>query len=284
MPASNKASESQGVSAIATDIASVADAIFSLAKLLLIVIVLVLVWHNRSFFSAYLSQWLNTATHLGFLGISIDRQISAESSIAKIAERNSSKPDLPQINAAFARGAIVRATRNAPAVTGARILWVDGNPQNNSLEESILTDLGIEVHRTLNTKEALDVLPGLKPDLIISNVVRTGDEVLPLRNCPAYYFDVPTLVKESIVQLNTELSSGTTKATGFSMAEAISQVAPTYTDHLQPKIIFYSASAGGVVASQCARLVTNRVDLLLQGVVSALEEFRWSKLQNQTVQ
>jgi CheY-like chemotaxis protein len=276
--------ESQDISAVAASITSVVDSIFSLAKLAVIVVILIMVWDNRGFVSAYLTQWLNTATHVGIFGISIDRQISAENSITKIAERNNNNPDLPQINATYARGAIVRAAQNAPAIKGARILWVDGNPQNNSLEESILTDIGIQVSRASNTKEALALLPGLKPDLIISNVVRTGDEALPLHYCPAYYFDVPAGVKDNLGKLNVDLSSGATKATGFSLPEAISQVNPAYADHFQPKIIFYSASAGGIAVSQCARLVTNRVDLLLQGVVSALEEFRWSKLQDKSIQ
>jgi CheY-like chemotaxis protein len=269
---------------IAASITSVVDAVFSLAKLALVVVILIIVWDNRTFVGAYLTQWLNTTTHFAFLGISIDRQISAEQSIAKIAKQNSNNSSLPQINVAFARGAIVRASRNAPAMSGARILWVDGNPQNNALEESILNDMGIEITRASNTNGALSLLPGLKPDLIISNVVRQGDETYALHNCPAHYFDVPPRVTEDLGKLNADLIAGTTKLTGFSLAEAISKVAPDYTNHFQPKLIFYSASAGGISVSQCARMVTNRVDLLLQAVVSALEEFRWTRLQDTRMQ
>ena len=279
MPLTDGKSEAHGATALAASITSVVDAVFSLAKLALVVVVLIIVWDNRMFVGGYLSEWLNTATHVGIFGISVDRQISAENSITQITERNSNNPNLPQINAAFARGAILRASRNAPAITGARILWVDGNPQNNSLEESILTDIGIEVRRAANTKDALGLLPGFKPDLVISNVVREGDEAEPLHNCPAYYFEVPPGVNETLAKLNADLMAGKSKATGFSMAEAISKTASEYTNHLQPKLIYYSASTGGIAVSQCARLVTNRVDLLLQGVVSALEEFRWAKLQ-----
>jgi len=233
----------------------------------------------RSYVGPYLASWLQSATHVSVLGLSIDRP-AAELTITKIAARNAT--DLPSIDAAYARGAIVRALRNAPAIVGARILWVDGQPQNNQDEESILTDMGIEVRRATNTKDALSLLPGYLPDLIISNVVRDGDEHLVLKNCPAHYFEVPRGLSVSLAQLNAETMAGTGRATGFSMAEAISNIEAlsVYTDHLQPRLIFYSASNGGISTSQCARTVTNRADLLLQSVVSGLEEVRWNKLQN----
>jgi CheY-like chemotaxis protein len=278
MPAKEMKSEAQRATLIARSITSVVNAFFSLAKLALVTAILLIVWENRTFVGAYLKQWLNTATHVGFLGISVDRQLSAEKNINEISQRDSKKPELPQINTTYARGAIVRAARNAPAIVGARILWVDDHPDNNRLEEKVLNDIGIDVRRATSTKEALSLLPGLKPDLIISNIMRHGDETLPLHNCPAHYFEVPPGVSENLNSLNADLMAGKTKATGFSMAEAISEVAPEYTNHFQPKVIFYSASAGGISASQCARQVVNRVDLLLQDVVSALEEFRWMNL------
>jgi hypothetical protein len=225
----NEKSRTHGTAAVAEAIGSVVDVIFSLAKLGLIASILFIIWENRVFVGDYLSKWLNQATHVELWGVAIDRQLSAEKSIDEIAARNNKNVDLPQINTACALGAIVRASRNAPAMAGARILWVDGNPQNNAPEEGILNDIGIDVRRALTTKQAVDLLPGLNPDLIISNVWRDNDEAMPLSNCPARFFDSPYKTTASDAQtkkaeletLNAKVMAGTTKATGFTLAEAI---------------------------------------------------------------
>jgi CheY-like chemotaxis protein len=266
--------------ATATSITSIADALYSLVKLAIILLVIFVAFVNRGLIGPYMAEWLDTITHVeaSTHGLSLDRQASAEKAIDQISLRNDADPTSPRLNAAYARGAIARASRNAAAIAGARILWVDGHPENNKLEEGIFSDMGIDVRRALTTKEALTLIPDFAPDIIISNIVRSGDEQLPLQNCPAHYFEVPSGVATDLTQLNTDTMAGTGKATGFGMAEVISQRFPYYTDHAQPRIIFYSGSSGGVVANQCSRITTNRVDILLQNVVSALEEFRWPKL------
>jgi CheY-like chemotaxis protein len=232
----------------------------------------------HSYLGPYVVGWLDSATHVDVFGISIDRP-AAERSLTKIAERKDSA--LPGINLAYARGAVTRAIRNGSAIAGSHILWVDGHPDNNQDEANILNDIGIDVRRATNTKDALTILPSYQPDLIISNVVRDGDEHIALKNCPAHYFEVPAGLPIDLPELNSETMAGTGKATGFSMAEAISNIAAlaAYTDHDQPRIIFYSASNGGIAASQCARSVINRADLLLQSVISGIEELKWGKLQ-----
>jgi hypothetical protein len=88
-------------------------------------------------------------------------------------------------------------------------------------------------------------------------------------------------LKKSLEELNSDTMAGHGIAGGLSMAEAISKqfADNSYTNHDSPRIIFYSSSnGGGVVASQCARIATNRVDVLFQNLVSALEEIRWEKL------
>jgi hypothetical protein len=155
---------------------------------------------------------------------------------------------------------------------------VDGNPSNNAAEQRILEDLGIVVRRALNTTEALSTIASFQPDVIISNVVRDGDISEPLHNCPAHYFDVPNGVSLSLPAINEATISGHGRATGFAMAEEIYDRFPALANHEQPRIIFYSASNGSVVTSQCARVVTNRTDVLLQNVVSLLEELHWPSL------
>jgi hypothetical protein len=100
----------------------------------------------------------------------------------------------------------------------------------------------------------------------------------PLHNCPAHYFDVPNGVSLSLPAINEATISGHGRATGFAMAEEIYDRFPALANHEQPRIIFYSASNGSVVTSQCARVVTNRTDVLLQNVVSLLEELHWPSL------
>jgi hypothetical protein len=39
-------------------------------------------------------------------------------------------------------------------------------------------------------------------------------------------------------------------------------------------VILFTAASGGISASACARIVTNRYDVLLQSVIGALEELR----------
>jgi hypothetical protein len=236
---------------------------------------------------SYTITWLNGATHLGFLGVSIDRE-AAERDIDEIAKRARQGQTDYSINEDFARGGIVRAIQNAPAIYGGRILWVD-DPTRNKLEISILGAIGVDVFQAKDTKEALTYLPIIRPDLIISNIVRDEDQPLPLKNCPAHYFQVPIGLTIGLNELNSETMAGSRKEGGFSMAEAISNLDTSrieggYTDHIQPRIIYYSATNAGRVANQCARLVTNRADLLLQTVVSSLEALRWRRLEGAKVE
>jgi hypothetical protein len=278
---------------ITANIASIIEAMYSLIKLSILLIIIILIWINVDTVGPYAAIWANTITHLtaNWKGssISVERQISAENAIIQIAKetansiaqgskQNSDNTPTPTFNTVVARGAIIRASRNAPAIDGAHVLWVDGHPENNQLEEGILKDMGIEVRRASTTKEALSLLPGFAPDIIISNIAREGDEQFPLQNCPAHYFEVPPGVPVNLDTLNAEVMAGTGKSTGYGMAEAISRQFPFYADHAQPRIIYYSGINGGVSVSQCARISTNRRDILLQSVVSALEELRWTKL------
>ncbi|WP_316176321.1 hypothetical protein [Bradyrhizobium sp. SZCCHNRI1073] len=261
---------------LGSQIVSVVDALTALGKLFLVLAVLALLWTKREAVETYALHWLNSANKVGFLGLSVERQISAQQAVAEIA-----KDAAKVINLAFADGAIERAARNAPAIVGSRILWVDDHPTNNDPERDVLKALGIQVFRVKNTSEAIRFVPVLQPDLIITDVVRDGDQTLPLRKCPAHYFEMPRNVSGNLAELNSDLLQGKTRATGFSLPEAISEVDPSYTDHLTSRILFYSGSAGGRAASQCARLVTNRPDVLLHSIVSALEERNWEKLKQQ---
>jgi CheY-like chemotaxis protein len=257
-------------------------AVSALIRLSVLIVILTAAWMNRDVIAPFLDNFFSSATHVevGARGFTLDRQVSATRTIDEIVQRREKQGDgsVSGLNADYARGAIVRASRNAPAITGARILWVDGHPENNRLEESIFRDMGIDVRRALGTSEALRLLPGFSPDLIISNVIRPSDPQTPLSECPVHYFGVPNGVNSSLQQINSAANAGTGPTTGFAMAELIAKTSPEYVDPVRPRIIYYSASGGEILAAQCSRFVTNRVDVLLQGVVSALEELRWQKL------
>jgi CheY-like chemotaxis protein len=267
-----------GVVAASRAIKSMLEAVTEFGKLALIVVVLLFLWDNRAPVANYVAQWLGSANKVSLAGFSIERQLSAEKTIDEIKVSKGSLVD-----ADSARGAIARASRNAPSILGARVLWVDDTPDTNRLERQALDAIGIETFLAEDTREALVLLPRLHPDLIISDVIRDKDKAQPLKNCPAHYFQVPPGETEDLATFNKDLLDGHTKATGFSTAEAISStpLARDYTDRSNPRIIFYTSRAGIVAASQCGRVVTDRPDVLLHSVVSALEEIRSDKLKKQ---
>ena len=47
-----------------------------------------------------------------------------------------------------------------------------------------------------------------------------------------------------------------------------------FNDHQRPRIIFYTGSSGGKAWDACARIITNRPDVLLENVVWALASRR----------
>lgn len=211
-----------GVAAASQAAKSLLEALTEFGKLALVVLVLIFLWSNRAPVQNYAVQWLDSANKLGFLGWSIERQASAEEAVAKIAKDKSTLT-----NAKFAEGAIERAARNAPAIVGSRILWVDDHPSNNDLEREVLEALGIEVFPVKSNKEALTFLPVVRPDLVISDIGRDKEEALPLINCPAHYFAAPG--KGDLAAVNIQLMHGKTTDAGFSLPEAIATVDSRYT-------------------------------------------------------
>ncbi len=60
-------------------------------------------------------------------------------------------------------------------VVGAKILWVDDKPENNTFSRSALEALGIHFTRSTSTKDALEKLRLNNYDVIISDMVRNPD-------------------------------------------------------------------------------------------------------------
>jgi hypothetical protein len=72
-----------------------------------------------------------------------------------------------------------RAQRTADVLQGARILWVDDHPENNTIERDILYSFGMSVDIALSTKEAVSMLmekndSGQRYHVIISDMGREG--------------------------------------------------------------------------------------------------------------
>ncbi|MDA9464491.1 response regulator receiver protein [Bradyrhizobium sp. CCBAU 53415] len=276
-PAKASDSKPEGV-----DIPAALSSIAELLKAIVPVAILILIVWNWAFFAT----WLNSITH-GELpgGWKFDRAAAAEK-LAELDKQRGLQGQGLQVHREFdfrfANGALVRAERVYPALAGARVLWVDGRPSNNRLEEGILRDMGIDLQIALNTGEAINLARKYDFDLVISNLIREHDTSVPLDRCGAFYFAFPN--EELSQKFANDLGrfNAQTKESppaGFAMAEKFAQEFPNrFGDTQLPRIIFYTASSGGIATSRCGRIVTNRPDVLLQSVVSALEEFRWDRL------
>jgi hypothetical protein len=252
------------------DLSAAFSGVSELVKALGVLVVLLLIVANWSYFT----RWLDAITHFEGPGIKFDRAAVAQ----KIHDISLSRP----IDVRLAQGALVRAEIVWPALRNAQLLWVDGTPSNNVLERGILQDMGITVQLAPTTMAALDLARLAPFDLVISNMVRTNDVSVPLQRCHAAYFAFPSdnLSREydnDLTRFNAQLQIQ--PPAGFAMAEKFADAFPDLFGNTQvSRIIFYTAASGGIAASACSRIVTNRPDVLLQSVVSALEELRWEKL------
>jgi CheY-like chemotaxis protein len=70
-----------------------------------------------------------------------------------------------------------RATHNADVVVGARVLWVDDQPEGNVWEREAMDALGISVTTARSTDEADFFLKPGRVDVVISDMERPGEEM-----------------------------------------------------------------------------------------------------------
>jgi CheY-like chemotaxis protein len=71
--------------------------------------------------------------------------------------------------------AALPSPRSQRRLQGARILWVDDQPDNNRFERQALEALGIDIDISTSTEDALENIRRRSYDLIISDVWRPGD-------------------------------------------------------------------------------------------------------------
>jgi hypothetical protein len=121
---------------------------------------------------------------------------------------------------------------------------------------------------------------GERYDLIISNV-DGNPAVAPLTKCPVYFSQMPDSGPTSGTLADFNASQNNAPRQGFAFAEWLATNEATKKAYMEPqrlKLVFYSGSTGGIATTICARIITNYADILLQNVVSALEESRWTML------
>lgn len=257
------------------------DAATSLIKAILLVAITIFVFVNWGYFG----EWLQTMTHGEIAGLAkFDRSVAATSA-EKLANSpgKASSGDFNTVVDAIGQAALV-----APALQGARILWLDTHPDNNPLERRLLEQLGIHIQLAWTMEDAIRYIqiPDQTVDLVISSVYGPSSGVT-LKECPAYYFKFPYSDMEQkyggdLAKYNAYVQ--TSPQLGLAFAERLVKEQPKQFGVGQKRrIIFYSASNGGILADQCARIATNQWDVLVQSVVSALAELRADKLQGYTI-
>lgn len=80
--------------------------------------------------------------------------------------------------------ALRRAALVAPALEGARLLWIDDNPAGNTWERATFEALNVEVTTAGSTEEAVHRLSVDSFDVIISDISRDGDHAAGLTALP----------------------------------------------------------------------------------------------------
>jgi CheY-like chemotaxis protein len=250
----------------------ISRAAVSVLKVVAFTALLVWVVADRDF----LKDSLRSLTHAELFGVKLDRK-AIDDATSALQELLKEKRESIDKNA---EAAIRRSARVAPAIVHAKILWVDDNPQNNMHERSILAKLKIDVTVATSTAEALRALRRTPFDLIISDIDRPRDPMMPLKRCQIHYFDYP----------NDELRERYNKPSGFRLEgfnadqnksgpagfSMIEQLVPEY--EAMPRVIFYTRAENASIRSLCGDRITDRPDILLQTVVSILEEERWDRL------
>jgi CheY-like chemotaxis protein len=194
--------------------------------------------------------------------------------------------------------AIVRASRVAPAIVGARILWVDDKPAGNASLKGILEKMGMHVVSKNWTQEALNALKVSPYDVIITNVWRPKDPdqlQRALTVCHVHYFDFPRGSETEWTQKNSagedqakdpnardaalerfNTFANQHAAAGYALADEV--LADAGDDDTAPQIVFFTAEHARVARPFCGYRITNRADVLLNSIVSILEQRYYKRL------
>lgn len=238
---------------------------------------------------SFFKSWLNSLTKGELFGFKFERQVVEEvtKDLTQILTSDEVGID---VASRLSEAAVARAVHSAPAIIGARVLWVDDNPQNNARLIRILRTLRIDVTEARTNDQALAAARDYPFDLVISDVWRAREIGGELQHCQVHYFDFPdqTLRADAakasaasgtdpLVAFNIKQNS--TAPAGFELAERLHNESGQLAS--KPRLLFYAGRSAGIVRSLCGDGITNRIDVLLQSVVSLLEEQRWRMLNPQ---
>ena len=90
-----------------------------------------------------------------------------------------------------------RLDRVGYAGRGARILWVDDEPDNNRREIEMLEGLGVTVRTESNTGAGMARLADWKPDVVLSDMARPGNDEAGIELADAVVrsgYDIPVIL------------------------------------------------------------------------------------------
>jgi CheY-like chemotaxis protein len=257
----------EGPAGPAKQLAAWCAALESLVKLIIFAAVFIWLVQNPERWKA----WIDSITHLEIAGVKIDFD-ALRKDIARFNLDDTADADL-------VAAALTRANHVAPAIEGAKVLWVDDNPTSeaNNFVRKYLGIFRVQVDLSKNNAEAAQLLENTKYDIVISDVYRAGQSGGQLKNCKVAYFDWPDPSIES--QFKTlppfnENQNDENAPAGIALAESLS----VSTGVTRIPVIFFAARNAEIARSLCGYAFVNRVDTLLQKIVSALEEERWQKL------
>jgi hypothetical protein len=260
----------------------------SLFKIVLAATVAVWIINHQEF----LEKWLWGLTGGEVFGFKFTREtIDQDAANLEAAVKSNS---LYLFDERAVKTALVRASRIAPAIVHSRILWVDDKPNeivNAAIADFLEQTLKLIVVQVPTTAEALEAMRISPFDLLITNIWRPKDpdnRQRKLDRCRVHYFDFPdpSLTKafmkaDELQQYGAEMAKSralvrfneeqnTHSPAGFGMAEML--VSAPGTNSSKPEIIFFSAASAEVARPVCGYKITNRIDVLLNSIVSVLGE------------
>jgi len=259
------------------------DLIFSFLKIGLVAAFAMWIYAHQDF----AQQWLWSLSGGEVLGFKFAREVidretaTLEAAISK---------DYGFNNEAV-KSALVRASRQAPAIVNSRVLWVDDKPLGNAPISDLLKKLKIIVVNATSTKEALDAMRVSPFDIIVTNVWRPNDKEYAERAltlCSVHYFDFPdeqtaaqsngaddlrvmtpdTARVQALFRFNQ--NENQRPPAGFALADIV--LSSPGTSESLPDVIFFSAVNAEVARPLCGYTITNRVDVLLNAIVSLLAQ------------
>lgn len=233
-------------------------------------------------------KWLDSITKAQAFGITLERDVIAktEQSLKTLLEESKSSSGYSaNVIEDYMEAAITRAIHSYPAIKDANVIWVSEEPGSSNIKKMIhileLLDINVSIFKHFDT--ALDYVKNNSVHLIVTDVWLGKDIIgnTALKKCHVHYFEFPDKKIEreyngSLVRFNADQNNVKVPG-GYHLAELI-ELEFYRNEGAKPKLIFFSYKNTKVSRSFCGSGSYDRFDLLLQAIISQLEEKRWNKL------